>query len=61
MDQAHTSKLEKFIQTVNKGDNSHFISIEPGLGRLEDKLIGTHFVGAAGDIGGNFGGDAGGA
>lgn len=40
MDKDHVSKLEKFIENVNSNDNSHFISIEPGPGCLEDKLIG---------------------
>lgn len=66
MDQEHIQKLEKFIENVNSGENSHFKSVEPGLGRIEDKIIGTPFMGAdnfgGNDMGGgaaNFGNDFG--
>lgn len=66
MDPDHIKKLEKFIETVNSSDNSHFKSVEPGLGRIEDKIVGTPFMGAdsfaGNDMGGgagNFGGDFG--
>lgn len=54
----NTEKLEKFIEGVNSGDNSHLVTIPPGPHLLSDVLTSSPIVNEDGDYG-MGGGDAG--
>lgn len=54
----NTEKLEKFVEAVNSGDNSHLVSVPPGPHLLSDVLTSSVIV--TGDESGNTGGNTGG-
>lgn len=56
----NTEKLEKFIEGVNSGDNSHLVTIPPGPHLLSDILISSPIINEDSGMGGVDGG-AGGA
>lgn len=61
----NTEKLEKFIEAVNSGDNSHLVTIPPGPHLLSDILRTSPIIQEDGDdsmdVGGGMGGAAGGS
>lgn len=49
----NTEKLEKFIEGVNSGDNSHLVTIPPGPHLLSDILISSPIVNEDSGMGGD--------
>lgn len=54
----NTDKLERFIDQVNSGDNSHLVTVPPGPHLLSDVLTSSPIIneGGAGGFGGGVGG-----
>lgn len=39
------SKIEAFIQAINKDDNSHYVHLPPGPNPIGEQLVGSPILG----------------